>query len=144
MNNWDERVQVLSVACSNRIGVAKFAIAKRSRSTNHLEGFGTTQTGGIREIQCVATVTLNSLLQEFSSPDLIKIDVEGAEALVLQEVDKVLQNRPALIIEVAKESSDSVRAILDQFNYSYFDGKDLSLVRDEVLPYTTVAVCNGA
>lgn len=77
------RVDVLPAAVSDAVGVARFEIAKRNRSTNALEGMGSNQTGGVRETQLVPTVTLDLLANHFPIPSVLKIDVEGAEALVL-------------------------------------------------------------
>lgn len=58
-------VDVVPTAVSDGIGIARFNIAVRSRSTNHLEGYGSTQTGGVRETHLVPTVTLDHLLNHF-------------------------------------------------------------------------------
>lgn len=76
----------------------------------------------------VPTTTLDKEL-ETASPDLIKIDVEGAELLVLEGGDKLLsESRQILVIEVKRENMASVLKIL----YSYYrevfviDGLDIS------------------
>ena len=83
VNHGQSEVQVLPVAAADCLGVARFHIARRNRSTSHLDGFGTTQTGGVRTTELVPTVTLDWLASHFPLPDVIKIDVEAAEVKVL-------------------------------------------------------------
>lgn len=117
-------VQILPAAASDRIGVATFNIAVRSRSTNYLGvTTGSTQTGGVREAQTVPTVTLDLLLEHFAPPDVLKIDVEGAEALVLAGAAKVLALRPRIVCEVAQENAPVVQRLLQQHGYSFYDGE---------------------
>jgi hypothetical protein len=59
--------------------VARFHIARRNRATSHLDGFGTTQTGGVRTTELVPTATLDRLAARFHMPRIVKIDVEAAE-----------------------------------------------------------------
>jgi FkbM family methyltransferase len=70
-------VQVLSAAVSDEVSVARFHIARRNRATSHLDGYGTTMTGGVRYTELVPTVTLDWLALHFPAPDVLKIDVEG-------------------------------------------------------------------
>ena len=54
----------------------RFRIARRSQSTNHLYGFGTTQTGGVRSTQLAPAVTLDWLADRYTPFDVMKIGVE--------------------------------------------------------------------
>lgn len=83
LNKGHAPVDVLPAAVSYDLSVARFPIAKRNRSTSHLDGFGTSQTGGARATELVPTVTLDWLADQFAVPDVIKIDVEEAEVTVL-------------------------------------------------------------
>ena len=132
-------VEVLPAAVADKCDVARFCIAKRNRSTNHLDGFGTTQTGGIRAIELVPTVSLDWLATHFPQPDVIKIDVEGAEAQVLAGAATVLHSRPRIICEVAKENAATVRSILTELDYTLYDGEQPAITRlpeEEALPNT--------
>lgn len=115
-------VEVFPAAVSDECGVARFHIARRNRSTSHLDGFGTTQTGGIRATQLVPTVSLDWLAGHFPRPDVIKIDVEGAEALVLGGGPAVLGAHPRIICEVAKENAATVGDLLVNSGYTLYDG----------------------
>lgn len=140
LNNWSDRVELLSAASANSFGIGTFEIAKRSRATSHLEGFGSTQTGGTRERQVVPLVPLDALLVGRRPPDILKIDVEGAEAMVLEGAAHVLESQPLIILEVAEEASSRVQSILEPHRYEFFDGERLEAGRITSLAYTTVAV----
>ena len=79
-------INCLNVAVAKDCGVVNFNIAKRSRSSNFIVGFGSTQSGGVIESRLIPSLNLDVLLSAFSKPDVIKIDVEGAELVVLQEL----------------------------------------------------------
>ena len=136
------KVDVIPAAVSDRLGFSTFNIANRNRSTNALEGFGSTQTGGFRESQTVPTVSLNSLTEYFPSPQILKIDIEGAEALALTAADEVLRSRPLVICEVDARNATAVRDLLLSYGYGLFDA-DVSPPRTpagEVLPYNVLAI----
>ncbi len=116
-------VEVLPAAVDDKCDVARFCIARRNRSTSHLAGFGTTQTGGIRATELVPTISLDSLAGHFPLPDVIKIDVEGAEVQVLKGADAVLRNRPRIICEVARDNALAVRDLLSESGYTLYDGE---------------------
>lgn len=61
-------VTVLPAALSDSVGLAKLHIASRARSSNYLEGVGSTQAGGTRSTEHVVTVTLDWLLGQVSPP----------------------------------------------------------------------------
>lgn len=86
-------IEVLPVAISDDNGLASFVIARRSRATNHLSDFGSTQTGGARSRVTVPTVTLDHLFTLRPKPDFVKIDVEGAELRVLCRATRILERR---------------------------------------------------
>ncbi len=116
-------VEVLPAAVAEECGVARYFIAKRNRSTSHLDGFGTTQTGGIRATELVPTIGLDWLASHFPMPDVIKIDVEGAEAHVLAGGPAVLRAHPRIICEVAKENAATVSNLLARSGYTLYDGE---------------------
>jgi FkbM family methyltransferase len=139
-------VQVLPAAVAADASVAHFHVARRNRATSHLEGFGTTQTGGIRATHLVPTVTLDWLAANFQPPDVIKIDVEGAEMTVLTGAAQVLRNRPAIICEVASRNSEVVAELLAPYGYAIYNG-DLppsQRVPLALAPPMTLAACNGS
>ena len=121
-NNAHAPVDVLPTAVTDKVGVVRFHIAKRNRSTSHLEGAGTNQTGGIRATQLVPTVTLDWLAEWFPMPSVIKIDVEAAELEVLTGAERVLRAGPAIICEVSGENSAVIGDLLAANDYTIYDG----------------------
>jgi len=114
-------VDVLPAAIAGTTGIAEFVIASRSRATNHLAGYGSTQTGGARERQLVPCLTLDDLARERGMPDVVKIDVEGAEAEILRAAPAVLAHRPILILEVTDKNADEMGELLDRHDYALSD-----------------------
>jgi hypothetical protein len=71
----------------------------------------------------VPTITLDSLLDYFAAPRLVKIDVEGAEAIVLRGANRLLSEcRPLIYIEVCDEPLDEVTSVLRRYDYRLYDG----------------------
>lgn len=115
-------VDVLPVALADSISIARFHVACRARSANHLEGLGTSQTGGSREQQLVMTVTLDWLLERFPPPNIVKIDVEGAENLVLSGGTRLLSSvRPVILCEMSGEESEIAFRTLKSHRYTMCD-----------------------
>lgn len=127
-------VRVLCAAASDTVDLGELNIAQRGRATNFMSGFGTSQTGGVRNRQPVVTVTLDWLSEKFPVPDIIKIDVEAGERLVF-EGGKALFNRtrPLLVCEVASANSSWVTNFLLSLEYSFLD---------ESLKPTSIAIDN--
>ncbi len=64
------------------------------------------------------TLRLNTLLSSMASPDFIKIDVEGAELLVLQGARKIIEEvRPVFYIEVGESVSVEVFELFSRHGY---------------------------
>jgi len=121
LNSGHAPVDVLAAAISDTVGIERFHIARRNRATSHLEGFGTTQTGGTRTVRLVATVTVDWLAERLPPPDVVKIDVEAAEVQALAAAASVLRHRPPIICETAAENAAAVRDILAPYDYVLYD-----------------------
>jgi FkbM family methyltransferase len=122
LNPGSAPVEVISCAVSESVSLARFNIAMRSRSSNYLEGFGMSQTGGIRETETVLKVTLDWLADKIAMPDVVKIDVEGAELDVLRGAVRMLRAcRPILIFELAAANWEKVSRLLAELNYTLYD-----------------------
>jgi FkbM family methyltransferase len=116
-------IDVLAAAASSGLGVADFLIARRGRAGSHLGTVaGSSQTGGVREARKVLTVPLDWLLGHFPPPQVVKIDVEGAEADCLAGAERLLSEvRPRLLCEVSAPTAAAVGAILDRHGYTMLD-----------------------
>lgn len=100
----------------------RFAISNRSRRANAIEGHGSTQMGGVRELRDVVAITLDELVQETTTPDVVKIDVEGAELDVLAGASRLLASRrPILHIEVFREHAERAGRLLRDLGYSFYN-----------------------
>ena len=110
-------VTVLPAAVSDGLGISKLYLSDRGKSSNSLTGSGTAQT--------VVTVTLDWLLDHFAPPQVLKIDVEGAEYSVLTGARKVLQSRPVIFCEV-NEHQDLIGDLLRAVKYTIYAARDSS------------------
>ena len=103
------RVEILEAAVSSESGSESFRIAARGRASNALGGVsGSSQMGGVRKDISVNCVTLDELLDRFRTPDLIKLDIEGAELSALNGRQKILNSvRPQIYFEMWYQISAS-------------------------------------
>lgn len=116
-------VTVVPVAISSANGFVKFSIAQRARAANAIQGYGSTQMGGVKEVRVLPCFSLDTLLIHFPEPKVLKIDVEGAELEVLKGATRILSEiRPRIYCEVASNTRDEVTAILKSHNYRLWDG----------------------
>jgi FkbM family methyltransferase len=135
-------VEVLPAAVSDGLSVARFNVARRNRATSHLEGFGTAMAGGVRAAQLVPTVTLDWLAARFPAPDVLKVDVEGAELAVLSGGAGVLARARAVICEVCGQNPAPVTALLSGHGYALYDGDEPGPDRTpvEAATFSTLAI----
>ena len=98
-DNHDIRLKTLCAAISEKQGLANLLIANRGRSSNSLADVGhRSQADGVRFECPVATFKLDDLLTtSVSPPKMIKVDVEGAEILVLKGAESVEGNPADLL-----------------------------------------------
>jgi len=117
-------VTVLQVAVADSVSIRQLCVAERGLSANFLEGAGgSTQAGGIRARRPVVAVSLDWLRDQFAKPDVVKIDVEGAEGECLRGAERLLaEGRPILLCEVGPGSRESVGELLRRHGYDLFDG----------------------
>jgi FkbM family methyltransferase len=132
-------IHPLPVAISSRSGISAFVIANQSRARNALQAYERPGMEGVRELRHVACTTLDSLLESFPPPNVVKIDVEGAELAVLEGASRVLaEARPVMLIEVGSESADGVAAVLTKWKYRLLDAESMAAVSRPA--FNTVAV----
>lgn len=116
-------VQLLPIAVSDSACIAEFQIAKTDRALNHLSSAkGNPRAGDARERVSVICQSLDWLMSQLDKPDLLKIDVEGAELALLQGGTRLLQEaRPILILETAPEHVRAVAELLHGLDYSFYE-----------------------
>jgi len=138
-------VQIVPTAVAASCDLRQFNIAARSRAASFLTGYGSSQSGGAREEQTVIATSLDWLAQRLPGPDVLKIDVEGAELEVLKGAAHLLrEKRPVLVCEVSLENSTAVTSLLTACGYSVYDGEANPPHRESLraAPWTTVAIPN--
>lgn len=140
-------ISVLPCAISDKNGMVSFLIANRGRASNTLETVGgRSQTGGFRNKVCVPTLTLDTLLEFLDPLTSVKIDVEGAENLVLKGAKKLLSDiRPYIYIEVGKDTNNEVTSILIENDYCLFNGfkSNCKRVAIDTYSFNTIAIPRG-
>ena len=115
-------VETIPCAVSDVISLACFNIAERSRASNFLEGFGLSQTGGVRERHIVFTVPLDWMAERIPPPDVLKIDVEGAELSVFRGARRLLESkRPTVLFEAAGKGRAEIASLLWKLDYVLYD-----------------------
>ena len=77
--------------------------------------------GGNREIQYVPTLSIDTILKEIPKPDFVKIDVEGAELMLLQGAKFLIESvRPTFYIEIGKEHQKDIYNMFVENNYNVY------------------------
>jgi FkbM family methyltransferase len=113
---------VLPVALSDTVSCQVFEIAERGRASNSLSNLGRQQKGGVRFSKKIVTRTLDDYELLGSKGCFIKIDVEGAELLVIRGGLKFISAfRPRIFVEVSSETYSSIRDLLVPLGYSDFE-----------------------
>ncbi|MBN2064663.1 MAG: FkbM family methyltransferase [Sedimentisphaerales bacterium] len=135
-------VAIIPAAVSDSNSLLRLNIAGNGRCANYIEtSKGSTQVGEILACNWVCTLTLDSLLEKFDGPDIIKIDVEGAELSVLNGAKKVLaEYQPLIICEVRDFLAIEVSALLRENGYVLYDLENFQAGRIDMAVYNTLAV----
>lgn len=136
------KVVVLPVAISNSVGIAEFHIAKRGRSANYLASVeGSSQAGGVRETVSVMTITLDWLMEQLPSPNVLKIDVETAEALVLAGGNRLISKaRPVVLCEISDEKAEACTSFFHSHGYKLYDYESRDRLPIKGAVWNTLAV----
>lgn len=108
-------VKVVPAAASNLSGVACLHVSDNGRASNSMNGEGREQN--------VATLPLDLLLDRFPAPQVLKIDVEGAELAVFEGARKVLEHRPMIFCEVTQHHAE-VGALLRGAGYLLYAARE--------------------
>ena len=114
-------VEVVPCAIGATVGLRTFCLAKRSRFTNFLEGYGSPQTGGTLEQQTVMSVTIDWLATQLPPPNVLNFDVEGAKLEVLQGAQGTLTTRRPIVICEVQTDVNAVTELFRLMRYRVFD-----------------------
>jgi len=119
-------IKVIEAAVSNHMGQALFDLGA-STAMGHLS-----ETGGLH----VQMVSLDQMIEngDLTPPDVMKIDVEGAEFDVLQGAEKLIESdRPILFLDThQREAHNKTLEFLQNHNYQVdiLDGKSIQETRE--------------
>jgi FkbM family methyltransferase len=110
-------VTVVQAAVSDRAGTLEFI--DTGSAIGQMLAAVDGRSGNARRIQVPAT-TLDGAAERHGAPDLVKLDVEGAENLVLEGGRKVMtEHRPVLIVEVhGAERAGRFYELMDEYGYA--------------------------
>jgi FkbM family methyltransferase len=114
------RALVKRCAVSDRVGDAVFAVDSRTGHTGHL----TTMSIDANNVIQVPLVTLDQMVEEFPPPDILKIDVEGAEGSVMAGGANILKKHQPIVLFECFGGSDAARDMLGDTGYALFNAED--------------------
>ncbi len=118
-----DRATIMRCAVSDRVGKTDFEIDPLTGHTGHLAGHLASSSDGAETIR-VPVVTLDHVAANNPPPDIVKIDVEGAEALVFAGAASLLKDCRPIILFESFEGLKDVNAILVDADYQIFNGED--------------------
>lgn len=115
-----EPVTVLCAAIAEHSGVLDFAVSAQGHARNRLLDHAP-PSFEISARKSVVALSGNDLLVHWRAPDLIKMDVEGAELGALRGSESLFSGpRPVFYIEVSAENADTVTTFLRELDYAVF------------------------
>jgi FkbM family methyltransferase len=123
-------------AVGDAIGESKFSFAGAGSASGHLGGSDATE-----EEIVVQVTTFDAAVEQFGSPDLVKMDIEGAETIALPAAKRTLAEvRPTWLIELhGPKEWDVVSQTLRDAGYKLFDVNDREIQRIDPWPQHVVA-----
>ena len=122
---------VLCAAVADRGGILDFSVSARGHARSGLTKVAIERVASHKP---VVAVTLDYLLDFWPAPNVAKIDVEGADLLVLQGASRLLREaNPLIYIEMTPEtyphSSDLLRAAGYELFHLHGDGSLSPLIQ---------------
>jgi FkbM family methyltransferase len=135
--NKARNVTVVTAACSDKLSLAAFCLAQSSAENFLRDFYSGSETSGQNDWTPVPTVTVDALVEQSGrSPDVLKIDVEGAEFAVLNGArNTIAKSRPSVLLET---HSDVLQAdcleLLRGYGYTF---QRVSVAPDEFLAIPT-------
>lgn len=136
-NDLVQNARFICTFCGERNGEIEFFSSLTDAAGSMHKGFAKT-SGAIGESRMVKTKTVDSIVDDLNfKPDLIKIDVEGAEQYVLKGMNIVLSNNPIIFVEMHSgpemtivQNTDAVLDWCQKQNYYAYYLKNHQLITD--------------
>lgn len=122
--NYALKIEIVVAALSDIDGEAPFQISKFSTALSKLEGVGHWNDSAVvaEEIKTVQTLTIDTLAQSLRPPDVLKIDVEGAEVKVLHGGrNTIAKQRPVILVEGPNTLWADMKAFFADHSYIMFN-----------------------
>lgn len=117
-----ENVKIIPSACSDTISLAAFSSGQNTAMGHLAETIGSCAETLENDIALVSTVTLDAVAARLHvTPNVLKIDVEGAELAVLRGAsERVLPARPRIFLSVHSKTlrADCLKLLRD-FDYEF-------------------------
>jgi FkbM family methyltransferase len=118
INFLEKKIKIIEEVASNKVGTIKF----NEESVSEVSHIGTGENGIIKK-----TTTLDKVIEsnKLTTIDLIKIDVEGAESLVIEGLEKSFESKliKVLIIELNSNAnqfnSSKVKLVKKLINHNF-------------------------
>jgi FkbM family methyltransferase len=124
------QIEIVAAAVSDTDGIGWLNVNSRSRHMNNLRNKSIwSDSRSQKAVVPIATLRLDTIMasEHVRPPHLIKVDIEGAEHVLLRGAHRVLaEARPVWFMEVASENADEVSSIFRAHGYRVFDGDALS------------------
>lgn len=115
-------MSVIPAAISDVDGHATFEISRYSTAMSKLEDIGDWNTVAVAHRRIVTTKRIDTLAASMGAPDVLKIDVEGAEVKVLHGASVTIAgHRPIILIEGPSMLWDPMTAFFHNHRYTMFD-----------------------
>ena len=137
------KIEVVTAALSDADGHGQFQLSKFSTALSKLQNVGPWNDGVVvaDEIKTVPTMTIDTLARSLLPPDILKIDVEGAEMKVLcGGRQTIAKHRPVILVEGPHTLWPDMKAFFAEHRYVMFDGAAAHQEPIEQPTWDTVAV----
>lgn len=134
-NDLVQNTRFVCAFCGERDGEIEFFSSLVDAAGSMHKRFAKT-SGAIGKSRIVKTKTADSIVNDLAfKPDLIKIDVEGAEQYVLKGINTILINKPIIFVEIHSgpelsivANTDEVLAWCEKHNYDAYYLKNHQLI----------------
>ncbi len=136
-NDLVQNARFMCAFCGEQDGEIEFFSSLTDAAGSMHKGFAKTSSG-IGKSRVVRKTKVDRIVEEFNfKPDLVKMDVEGAEQYVLRGMNTVLENNPMIFVEMHSgpemtiiENTDAVLAWCEEQRYQAYYLKIHQVITD--------------